>query len=147
MRLAYSILLFSFALQAFAYLGEYFNVFYPFNFGISTAAPAIFGIFQINVITAAVVGGGAIAIGIGAVLTRSGTYALYALLIYGIGVMVTQVQPFILAIPNLLKLIPFPNFAGTNISMSTPIIGFVGGIIVFSWGWFLVELITQRQHT
>jgi hypothetical protein len=147
MRLAYSLLVISFAVQSFAYLGQMFNIFYPFNFGLTTTTPQIFGIFQIDLITGALVGAGAIAIGIGAILTRSGTYALYALLIYGIGVCVTQVQKFILAIPNLLSVVPFPNFPGTTISTSMPIIGFIGGLMVFAWGWFLVELITQRQHT
>ncbi len=147
MRLAYSLLILSFAFQAAAYLLEIFNVLYPFNFGLATSSPAIFGIFQINVITGALVGAGAIAIGIGAILTRSGTYALYALLIYGIGVCVTQVQDFFLAIPRLLNLIPFPNFPGTTTSTAMPLIGFLGGLVIFAWGWFLVELVTQRQHS
>lgn len=148
MRMAYSLLLISFAVQAFAYLGQVFQFFhFTFYANIATETPAIFGIFRIDIITAALVGAGALAIGIGAILTRSGTYALYALLIYGIGICVTQVQQFVLAVPNLLLSIPFPYFPGTTTSTAVPIIGFLGGVVVFAWGWFLVELITQRNHT
>ena len=146
MRIAYNLILFSFALQIFAYLGQVFNIFYPFNFGVNTSTPFL-GIFNIDLITVAIVGSGAVAIGIGAILTRSGTYALYALLVFGIGVLISQVQPFIMAIPNLLKLIPFPNFPGTDISTAVPIMGFLTGLIIYAWGWFLIEMITQRVHT
>lgn len=151
MRLAYALLLFSFALNCFVYLGETFQIFY-FTFGVTeyglaTAQPSIFGIFQLNVITAALVGTGALAIGIGAILTRSGTYALYALLIYGIGVFITQVQDFVLAIPRLIYMFDLPNFPGTTTSIAVPFVGFLGGLIVFAWGFFVMELITQRNHT
>lgn len=147
MRLAYSILVLSFAIQAFAYLGQVFNIFYPFNFGIDISEPTIFGIFQIDLITGALLGAGAVAIGIGAILTRSGTYAIYTLLIYGIGIFVTQVQDFFLAIPRMITLFNLPNFPGTTVSTAVPIMGFVGGLLVFAWGFFLLELITQRNYT
>lgn len=149
MRFAYNILLLGLALQMFAYLGQQFGFFfYTFDNPATISAEApVFGLFAINEITAAILGGGIIAIGVGAIITRSGTYALYSLLIFGIGIFVSQVQDFFLAIPKLLLNFDWPMFAGTEISMGVPLMGFVSGILVFSWGYFLLELITQRNHT
>ncbi len=145
MRLAYNLILLSFAVQSFAYLAWTFNILAPFNAGLTTQAPSIFGIFNLPDIATGIVGVGAIAIGIGAIITRSGTYALYALLVFGIGLFVTQVQQFFLAIPNLINNmgVNWPTFPGSSITVVTPFIVTFAGLMVFAWGWFLQELITQ----
>ena len=147
MRLAYNFILVIVGIQFAAYFLEIFNVLYPFTFSVTMSEPNFAGIFTITPFTLALTGVGSAAITLAAILTRQGTYAIYAMLLFGIGVCINAVQSFFFAIPNLLQLLPFPNFPGTTISTSVPIIAFLSGLFLYAAWWFLVELVTQRTHS
>lgn len=102
-KLFWSMLWFGICIQLAAYLTWAYQVFgdsvaYP----ISIDAPNILGVFSITPYTLMFCGAGAAAIGLGAIVTRSGTYALYAVLIWAIGCFITNVSQFFLAIPNTI---------------------------------------------
>lgn len=106
-KLFWSMLWFGICLQIAAYLTYAYrffgdNIVYPI-----TSTANILGVFSIDVYTIAFTGAGAAAITLGAIITRQGTYALYATLIWGIGCFIVNVKDFFLAIPNTIgALIP-----------------------------------------
>jgi len=102
-KLFWSLLWFGICVQAAAYITWAYRFFgdsvvYP----ITTDAANVLGVFTITPYTLMFCGAGAAAIGLGAIVTRSGTYALYAVLIWAIGCFITNVSGFFLAIPNTL---------------------------------------------
>jgi hypothetical protein len=107
-KMFWSMLWFGICLQLAAYLCWAYDVFggnivYP----IATDAPNIAGIFTVTPYTTMFMGAGAAAIGVAAIVTRQGTYALYVILVWCIGCFITNVSGFFLAIPNTIgALIP-----------------------------------------
>jgi hypothetical protein len=110
--------------------------------------------FNIEPLNLAFTGIAAAAIGITSYLFRSGTYAIYALLITVLGMIISPIQTFILAIPNALSvwLPPEANpLAYTNgvfdstYSGINPITSVISLIFLFAAYWFIVGLVIQRD--
>jgi glucan phosphoethanolaminetransferase (alkaline phosphatase superfamily) len=107
-KLFWSLLWFGICLQIAAYLAWAYDFFGgTMACPITTDAANVLGVFTITPYTVMFAGAGAAAIGLGAIVTRSGTYALYAVMIWAIGCFITNVSGFFLAIPNTIgALIP-----------------------------------------
>jgi hypothetical protein len=94
------------ALESACYLCQMFNVFgsalnYPLGITSITGFANYFSFERLGF--AALIGGvGAAAVMIIGVMTRQGTYALYAMLIFGLGAFIPLISDFILAAPNTI---------------------------------------------
>lgn len=111
------------------------------------------GWFSINLYSG-LFGAGAAVIGLASLLTRSGTYAIYATLLAALGMIIKPIQDIVLAIPNFIALLlpketnPLaytngvydPSYSGIN-----PIIAVVTLIYGFAAFWFLFSILTQRD--
>jgi hypothetical protein len=155
-NLFYNMLVFGVSLQVIAYIFWAFNVFgamgliYPFG----SASGALAGITSISSAFAltwwtGLIGGVAIALGIAGLLLRANTYALYAVLLFAIGIFIKDVAPFFLAIPNTLAAIINGVGGNTNPLSSgpNPIDVAVGAIFVFALFFYVAELALQRKVT
>jgi hypothetical protein len=146
-NLMYSILVFGVALQLVSYLLWSFNVFagmiqYPF--GTAADMNNMQNMFKLDVWMALISGTGVV-IGVAALLLRQGTYALYALLIFAIGVFYRVIVPFLIVIPNTVAaLLPAStNPLGPN--TINPIQVALGLIVGFAIFIFMFELVVQRK--
>jgi hypothetical protein len=142
-------LFFMVALETACFLTNAFNVFggvitYPM--GTLSSMTSLGNYFQLTPFTALMGLGGAAAVTIVGILTRSGTYALYAVLIFGIGAFLPIVQYFILALPNTIGALVAAS--GLDSSIYNPLI-VVLGVYVAIWGaLFMFGLLFQRDiHT
>jgi hypothetical protein len=94
------------ALESACYLCQVFNVFggvvtYPFAYTSITNVADYFSFERLGF--AMLIGGtGAAAVTIIGMLTRSGQYMLYALLIFGLGSFLPLISDFVLAAPNTI---------------------------------------------
>ena len=138
-------MLFGICAQMAAYLTWAFNMFggliqYPL--GTANDMLNLNNMFSIN-LWSALIGGAGIAISIAALLLRTGTYAIYAMLLFAIGVFFNIVKTFVLAIPNTVVAI----FASANLpsGATTPIQVVIGVIMVFAGFIYLFELVIQRR--
>jgi hypothetical protein len=144
MKLAYSAITALVSLQLAVYLLESFNMLAPFTF-TSPPDPNIAGVFSLSAMSLALLGGGAAAILlVGGLLLRQGTYAIYALLLYGLGVLIPQIQGFITAIPRMFELLKGAGLVIPDAYLSI-IIGFFTAIIAYGAWWLIVGVITQRE--
>ena len=101
--------------------------------------------FQLTPFTVLVGLGGAAAITITGILTRSGTYALYAVLIFGIGAFLPILQYFVLAIPNTIYALV--STMGLGSEVSNPLMITVG-LWAAVWGvMYMFGLVFQRDMT
>ena len=158
-KLFINALVFGVSIQIVAYLFWAFSFFgslvqYPF--GSATDLNNLNNMFSLNWWTA-LIGGTGIAISIAALLLRQGTYALYALLLFGIGVFFNVVKGFVLAIPNTVAAL-IPNNASTNplpptivngvaIYPPSPFQVVAGVILVFAGFMYMFGLVIQRETT
>lgn len=148
MKLFYSALVFGVALQLTCYLFWAFNFFgdiitYPL--GDVSSLSNVFSIDSYGVLIGL---GGAMAIGLAALLLGQGKNAIYAMLLWGIGSMFTVVRTFFLVIPNMLSSIftpetnPNPELFAIN-----PLVVAIGLIFIFGGWMYMFGLVVQRDAT
>lgn len=145
-RLFLEILPFGVALQLVCYLCWAFNVFggmvqYPLG-----DVNSIQSVFSLDVYSVLLGVGGAAIIGVASLLLRVGTYAIYAMLLWGIGTAFKVIQTFFLAIPNTIgALIPASTNPDPSIFPVNPIGVFVTVVIGYAAFWWLFSLVIQRD--
>ena len=139
-NLFYNMMLFGICVQLSCYLFWAFNVtgnLIQFPLGSAADINNLNNMFSINLWTF-LIGGAGIAISVVSLLMRSGTYAIYALLISAIGVFFNVVKGFVFAVPNVISAL-FPG------SPTGPITYVVGVIVMFAGFIYLFELAIQRR--
>ena len=140
-------LIFGVSLQLFAYILWAFNVLpamglaYPY--GNADQMNNLNSIFSLNWYTALIGGTGAV-IGVAMLLLRQGTYAIYALLIFAIGVFIQVIGPFFLAIPNTIAALLPSETIPSGLGFS-PIAVVIGVMFNFALFFFISELVIQRN--
>ena len=145
-RLFYNIMVLAICIQLVSYSLWSFNFFggliqYPF--GSATDLNNLSNMFSITSFNALLGIGGAALIGLAALLLRQGTYALYAMLLWAIGVFFNIVKGFVLAIPNTVAaLLPSSTNPGSGVNPLQVVIGF---IVLFAGFMFLFEMVIQRN--
>jgi hypothetical protein len=91
-------------------------------------------------------GATAAVVGVAALLLRQGTYAIFATLIAALGMIITPISAFIMAIPNLLgALLPASTNPNPALFPINPIIIVIGLIYAFAAYWFIFGLVVQRD--
>ena len=157
MRLFYTLLVFGISLQIAAYLFWAFDVFgglikYPIDLVATTDWFSLKN-FQWQFLMGV---GGAVGIGLAMLLLRQGTYALYAILIWVMGVFLPFTSGFFLAIPNTIgALIPPDIWNMTNplaheengimVYPTHPLMVVIVLLFAFSAWIMMIELLTQRN--
>jgi|WetSurMetagenome_2_1015567.scaffolds.fasta_scaffold125096_2 hypothetical protein len=147
MKLFYNYLLLAVCIQLVAYMIWAFDWFgglvsYPLG-----DVASLTSIFDINVYTVLIAGVGAAAIGLAAVLLRQGIYALYAMLLWAIGVMFKIVSTFVLVIPNMITaFLPASTNPNPALFPVNPLIVIISFIFVFAAWWYLFGLVIQRDQ-
>jgi hypothetical protein len=109
-----------------------------------------FDVFKMNFLYA---GLGILGAGIATMLLRQNTYALYALVIFAIGVVFPVVSKFVYAIPNMIDMIlfmypafnPFANVGSGVFAGSNPFSLLFVGFGTFAAFWFLLDKVTGGQ--
>ena len=144
-NLFYNMMIFGIALQLSAYLvwasGVVSGVM-QFPLGNYSDLMNLNNMFSLN-LWSGLVGLAGVGIGLAALLLKSGTYAIYAVLLFAFGVFFNVVKGFVLAIPNLISALAVA--AGLSSSVTSPIAIFVGVIVVFGGFIYLFELAIQRR--
>lgn len=137
------------ALSSACFLCSAFKVFgdtltYPM--GSAADMLTLNNLFQLTPFTALMGVGGAAAVTIIGILTRSGTYALYAVLIFGIGAFFPILQHFVLAVPNTIYAIL--TVTGLGADIVNPLVTTVG-LWALVWGaLYMFGIVFQRDmHT
>jgi hypothetical protein len=141
--LFFNMMLFAICLQMGCYLTWAFQAFGPsFSYPLSPLNLSTNGIFSIN-LWSGLIGGTGILIGVGMLLLRQNTYAIYAILLMAFGIFFNIVQTFIFAIPNTLAAI----FSSANVpsAATVPIQLVVGEIVLFAGFIYLAEMAVQRK--
>jgi hypothetical protein len=143
-KLFLEILPFGVALQIICYLMWAFDVFggrlqYPLG-----DVTAVQNVFSIDVYSVLLGIGGAAVIGIASLLLKTGTYAIYAMLLWGIGVAFKVVQTFFLAIPNTIGAL-IPEAVNPLPGQVNPIAVAVAVIVGYAAFWWLFSLVVQRD--
>jgi hypothetical protein len=145
-NLFYNLLLFGIAIQLAAYLTWSFNIFAGYvQYPLGSAAEInnLNNIFNID-LWSGLVGGTGIIISIAMLLLRQGTYAVYALLLFAIGVFFNIVKGFVFAIPNTVSAL----FASAGVGdVASPIQVVIGVIVMFAGFMYVFELAIQRKAT
>jgi len=91
-------------------------------------------------------GATAAVVGVAALLLRSGTYAIYAMLIAALGMIIAPVQSFVMAIPNLLGLLlPAATNPNPTLFPINPITVVISLFFAFGAYWFIFGLVIQRD--
>jgi hypothetical protein len=110
--------------------------------------------FSITPLGLLLTGAGAAVTGLIMLLTRQGTYAIYAMLITGLGLIIRPIQEIVTAIPTAISMwLPTstnplaytngvfnPNYTGLN-----PIVVVIDLIFLFAAFWFILTLVIQRD--
>jgi hypothetical protein len=140
-------MIFAISLQLTSYLLWSFNFFggiiqYPF--GSAADLNNLSDIFSLTSFNALLGIGGAVLIGLAALLLKAQTYALYAMLIWAIGIFFNIVKGFVLAIPNTLAAL-LPSSTNPIPGSVNPIQVAIGFIVLFAGFIFLIELVIQRN--
>jgi hypothetical protein len=146
------------ALQITCYLFGAFNIFgglinYPLG-DMSNFS----NLFNFNITYLALVGGGgAVAIGLAMLLLKQGVYAIYAMILWAVGIVFDVFGKFVLAIPNTIAAIIPPQtnpFAYTNgvfdpsvSPLTNPFIIVIVFLFTFGAWWYLLGIIIQRDPT
>ena len=146
MKLFYSLLVFGISFQIAAYLMWTFNVVpglsYPLDLSQTSAWFSLDNFWSSFSLAVA----GSVGIGLAMLLLRQGTYALYAMLIWAIGVFLPMVKDFFLVIPNTLGAILGPFFEYSNPTTGVnPLLVVITLIFAFAAWMFLMEMVTQRS--
>lgn len=138
------ILLFGFLFNCVLWIFSAFQVDPQVQVGVSlTDWTSWFNLSPFNLMFAT---GTAAVIGVAALLLRQGTYALYAMLIAGITMIIGPIQNFIMAIPNTLSLlIPASTNPNPALFAENPILIVIRLIFAFAAYWFIFGLVIQRD--
>ena len=142
---------------AYLVFGMLFNVmFYLFNaFGVIHTGPttdlsSFQGWFSLESFDALLVGGALAGIGLATLLLRQNTYAVYACLLAGLGMLLAPVRDFILTFPNVIKtLLPdaanplLPDAAG--IYPTNPLVIVITLFLAFGAWWFIFSKLIQQD--
>ncbi len=146
-----NVIFFIIALQSACYLCAAFQVFgtainYPLGGGTGmNDLNSYFSFDRLGFTTLMGFGGGAAAATIVGVLTRNGSYALYAMLIFGLGGFIPLIQNFVLAFPNTAMALIASTGAGTDIT--GPLLATLG-VWVGAWGaMYIFGIIFNREVT
>jgi hypothetical protein len=139
--LFYSLLLFGICVQLSAYCIWSFNVFgdlvqYPL--GSADDINNLNNMFSLS-LWSGLVGGTGIIISVAALLLKQGTFAVYALLLFAIGVFFNVVKGFVFAIPNVISAIIPSSWGGGPLQVV------VGVIVLFAGFMYVFELAIQRK--
>ena len=143
MRLAYNILLFYICANLASFIMLQSEML-PINISlgwqpISQTDNVLLDLFNINAFSVLLGIGGSIAIGIVGFLLRQGINAVYALIVFVVGVLFTPVSQFITSLPIVLAtVIP---------ADSTYLISVILSIVSFAFFFFFIELVTQQRLT
>jgi hypothetical protein len=146
-----NVLLLGLAISIVTYLFGIYNIdpntHYPF-----TPLKTWIDWFSIDPLGLLLTGVGAAVTGLVMVLTRNGTYAIYAMLIAGLGFIIRPVQQIVLAIPTAISMwLPDstnPNFTmvnGSPVYGTNPLIVVIDLIFMFAAFWFIISLVIQRD--
>ncbi|MFA5366220.1 MAG: hypothetical protein WC325_13645 [Candidatus Bathyarchaeia archaeon] len=134
------------SVQAVCYLFWAFNLFgglieYPL--GDVSSLSTLFSIDTFSVLIGI---GGAIGIGLAALLLKQGTYAIYAMLLWAIGCMFKVVQTFVLVIPNTIgALLPASTNPNPALFPVNPILVVVSLFFALGAWLFMFGLVIQRD--
>jgi hypothetical protein len=82
----------------------------------------------------------AVFVGVASLMLKQGTYAIFAVLIAALGVIIGPVRHFVLAIPNFI-VSSIPAASG----YTGPILVLMNGIITFVAYWFIFAMVLQRD--
>ena len=126
------------------YLLNAFEVLPTVSIPIQTDFTTWEGWFSLDNLAYKVLGIGALAISVVALLFKANTYAIYALLIVGLGCVIQPIQEFIFVIPNTLGLL-LPEAANPTPGLVNPIIAVFGVIFGFFAFWFILSIVIQRD--
>lgn len=144
MKLFMTALYFGLCLQLSAYLCWAFQVFgSSFTYPINTDALNLTGVFDITGFNALIGLSGAAAIMIGGLLLRQGTYAVFAMLLWGIGAFFPIVSTFFLALPNTITALI--SATGASSDITNPLLVVVSAIFAFAATIYLFGLVLQRE--
>ena len=149
MRLFYDMMLVGISVQLAAYVLWAFNIYgamgigYPFG-NAPQQLSTLQGWFDLSVYNALLGIGGAAVIGVAALLLRQGTYALYAMLIFAIGMFIPIVKNFVLAVPNTVAAL-LPVETNPTPGLINPIQLVIGLMVLFAGFIFIFEMVIQRN--
>lgn len=144
------------ALQSACFLFASFDVYPGLEYPIGAPSTMLdlssyFDFERLGFLTLIGFGGGAIAASVTGILTRNGTFAVYAMAIFGFGSFIPVIQYFVLAIPNTLGALVNATMINSVIidsagtSAWTPILTTLG-LWAAVWGaLFVFGLIFQRD--
>ena len=96
-------------------------------------------------------GATAVSIGVAGLLFKNGTYALYAMLIAALCVIIAPVRYFLTAIPNLISVVVTTSITGTGASaaqaaaLSSPIMVIIGFLFVVSAFLFIFSKVIGSE--
>jgi hypothetical protein len=143
-KLFTNILIFGVCMNIVLYLFGAFNVDPQIQYpGSLSTMTSWFNLTPFNLLFT---GATAAVIGISALLLRQGQYAIYAMLLTALGMILAPVQAFILAIPNALSMwLPASTNPNPALFPINPIIVVVSLIFAFSAYWFIFGLVIQRD--
>lgn len=145
----YSMLLFGVCLQLASYILWAFGILnaiginYPM--GNANQIGTLTSVFSYAPFLA-LIGGTGIAFGIIALLTRAGSFPIYAVLIFSIGIFVPVVGPFFLAIPNTIAAL-IPSSTNPLPGQINPIATVIGVAFIFAIFFYIFEMTLQRKVT
>lgn len=147
-KLFYDILYFGVALQLTLYLFSSFNFFAgsPLNYSISNLS-LLSNTFNVSDTYSVLVGGvGFAAIGLASLLLRQGVYAIYAMLLWAIGIVFNFISGFFLIIPNMLSfLLPAETNPNPALFALNPITVVIGVVVAFAAWLYMLGLVLQRE--
>jgi hypothetical protein len=144
-----NLLVLGLALNSVIYLFGVYNVDPQVHFPF-TAINTWTDWFDISVWGILLTGGTMAAIGLAAVLLRQGTYAIYAMLLVGLTMIIKPIQDFVLAIPKAIatwlpnSTNPLPPDAN-GVYPPNPIFIVISLFFVFAAYWFIFGLVIQRD--
>jgi hypothetical protein len=104
------------------------------------------GWFNLSPFNILFTGAAATIIGLAALLTRNGTYAIYAMLLAALGMIITPVQQFVTAIPTAIgTLIPPETNPNPTLFPINPLVVVINLVFLFAAFWFIFGLVVQRD--
>lgn len=139
-----NILLFGLCINVAIYLMGAFNI--DPQYQLPGSLSTLTSWFDLSPFNLMFTGATAAVIGLASLLLRNGTYAIYAMLLAALGMIIAPVQAFIMAIPNLLgALLPAETNPNPALFPINPIIVVIGLIYAFAAYWFIFGLVVQRD--
>ena len=145
-NLFYNMLVFGISLQLGAYVlwaFNFFNGYIVYPFGTYSQMMDLSNMFGLSW-WSALIGVTGVFIGLMALLLRQGTYAIFAVLLFAIGVFFKPVSSFVLVIPNTIAAL-LPLSSNPIPGSPNPLETVVGIIVVFAAFIFIGEMALQRK--